>query len=86
MPVEHLVHAAGAKPLPARRGTRPSASGCRRSGVDELVADARRRWDERAAVGDLEALAARSWVSEAAALTDPAGLGGHAVFVFERVS
>ena len=53
-------------------------------GVDELVADARRRWDERAAVGDLEALAARSWVSEAAALTDPAGLGGHAVFIFDR--
>ena len=38
----------------------------------------------KAAVGDLEALAARSWVSEAAALTDPTGLGGHAVFVFDR--
>ena len=32
----------------------------------------------------LYAMAARSRVSEAAALTDPAGLGAHHVFVFAR--
>ena len=53
-------------------------------GVDELVDDARGLWRERAAVGDLEALAARSRVTEAAALTDPSGLGAHHVFVFAK--
>ncbi len=53
-------------------------------GIDELVDDARGLWRERAAVGDLEALAARSRVSEAAALTDPSGLGAHSVFVFAK--
>jgi SAM-dependent MidA family methyltransferase len=53
-------------------------------GVDTLVDDARGLWRERAAVGDLEALAARSRVIEAAALTDPAGLGAHSVFVFAK--
>jgi NADH dehydrogenase [ubiquinone] 1 alpha subcomplex assembly factor 7 len=53
-------------------------------GIDELVDDARGLWRERAAVGDLEALAARSRVTEAAALTDPSGLGAHSVFVFEK--
>jgi len=83
VPVEHLVHAAD------RNRFRLVAAPTQREwlqalGVDEVVADARRRWDERAAIGDLEALAARSWVTEAAALTDPTGLGGHAVFVFDR--
>ena len=84
VPVEHLVHAAGAQPVSGSWRHRRSASGCRRSGSTSSSTDARRRWDERAAVGDLEALAARSWISEAAALTDPAGLGGHAVFIFDR--
>lgn len=53
-------------------------------GIEELVADARRTWRERAHVGDLEAVAARSRASEAAALTDPAGLGAHRVFVFSK--
>lgn len=50
-----------------------------RHGLEVLVADARSTWRERAAVGDLEALRARSRVSEADALADPAGLGGFAV-------
>ena len=84
VPVEHLVHVAGRNRFrlvdaPTQRAWLQSL------GVDELVEDARRRWEARAAVGDLEALAARSWVTEAAALTDPTGLGGHAVFVFDRV-
>jgi hypothetical protein len=46
------------------------------------VAAARAQWDERAHIGDLEAMRHRSRVTEAAALLDPAGLGAHRVFVF----
>ncbi|MDP9404106.1 MAG: SAM-dependent methyltransferase [Actinomycetota bacterium] len=48
-------------------------------GIEELTAAARARWHERAHLGDLEALEARSRVGEAAALTDPAGLGAFRV-------
>ena len=48
-------------------------------GIDELVARARETWTERAAIGDLAALAARSRIGEAAALTDPDGLGAFRV-------
>ena len=48
-------------------------------GIDDLVAEARATWHERAALGDLEALKARSRVSEADALTDPSGLGAFRV-------
>lgn len=44
-------------------------------GVHELVAAAERTWTERAHIGDLKALAARSRVNESRALLDPAGLG-----------
>jgi NADH dehydrogenase [ubiquinone] 1 alpha subcomplex assembly factor 7 len=53
-------------------------------GVESMVDDGRRLWDERAAVGDLAALEARSRASQAAALTDPAGLGAHRVVVLGR--
>jgi SAM-dependent MidA family methyltransferase len=46
-----------------------------RHGIDRLTDQARREWEARAHVGDLAAMAARSRVGEAAALTDPAGLG-----------
>ncbi|CAN5458290.1 hypothetical protein BH18ACT1_BH18ACT1_02680 [soil metagenome] len=49
------------------------------SGLDELVAEARATWHERAAIGDLAALRARSRVGEADALTDPTGLGAFRV-------
>jgi SAM-dependent MidA family methyltransferase len=52
-------------------------------GLDQLVREARRRWQEGAHVGDLGALAARSRVTEAAALTDPAGLGAFRVLEWE---
>ena len=39
----------------------------------------RATWTERAAIGDLQALAARSRVNEAEALLDPAGPGGFLV-------
>jgi len=52
-------------------------------GLDTLVEEGRRIWQERAAIGDLAALAARSRVTEAAALTDPAGLGAFRVVEWE---
>src|SRR5215216_2621303 len=83
VPAEHLVAHA------ARAGFRlvehtSQAAWLAALGIDELVDDARGLWRERAAVGDLEALAARSRVTEAAALTDPSGLGAHHVFVFAK--
>jgi SAM-dependent MidA family methyltransferase len=51
----------------------------RRYGIDDLVAAARATWHERAAIGDLEALKARSRVTEADALMDPEGPGGFLV-------
>lgn len=47
----------------------------RRHGIDELVAEGRQIWAESAGVGDLAALRARSRISEAEALLDPAGMG-----------
>ena len=65
--------------LPAPTSARTQAEFLRAHGVDRLVDAARAAWQERAAIGDLEALKSRSRVSEAAALTDPAGLGGFTV-------
>jgi SAM-dependent MidA family methyltransferase len=48
-------------------------------GLESLVADARTAWEAAAARPDVEALKARSRVSEAAALADPAGLGSFRV-------
>jgi SAM-dependent MidA family methyltransferase len=48
-------------------------------GIAELVDQARALWTERAATGDLAALAARSRIGEADALLDPAGLGAFVV-------
>jgi len=53
-------------------------------GIDDLAAAGRRTWEARAHVGDLDALAGRSRVVEAAALTDAAGLGSHRVITFSR--
>ncbi len=52
-------------------------------GIAELVAEGRAGWRERAHVGDLEALAARSRVAESAALLDPAGMGRFRVLEWE---
>jgi SAM-dependent MidA family methyltransferase len=48
-------------------------------GIEDLVGEARQTWEGRAAIGDLAAMAARSRLNEAAALTDPAGLGAFTV-------
>jgi len=53
-------------------------------GIDDLVEAGRRTWASRAHLGDLEALAGRSRVNEAAALTDAAGLGAHRVVTLAR--
>lgn len=83
VPAEHLVaHTARAGFRLVEHTTQ--AAWLAALGIDELVDDARGLWRERAAVGDLEALAARSRVTEAAALTDPSGLGAHHVFVFAK--
>jgi len=53
-------------------------------GIAGLVDRGRTLWEERAAVGDLAALEARSVATQAAALTDPAGLGAHHVVILGR--
>ena len=58
---------------------RSQAEWLRAWGIDELVAEGRAEWDERAQVGDLAAIKARSRISESDALLDPAGLGGFRV-------
>lgn len=56
----------------------------RRHGLDRLVEVAQARWQERAAVGDLAALRARSVPAEARALTDPDGLGAFVAIEWRR--
>ena len=58
---------------------RTQAEWLRAFGIDELVDEGRRTWEAGAATGDLAALKARSRVSEAEALVDPAGLGAFLV-------
>ena len=53
-------------------------------GLDELVAEGRAAWADRAPTGDLAALRARSRVREAEALTDPVGLGSFSVVEWTR--
>ncbi len=48
-------------------------------GIDELVEEGRRIWQERSAIGDLAAVRGRSRITEAHALLDPSGLGGFRV-------
>jgi SAM-dependent MidA family methyltransferase len=83
LPVEYLVHVAARAGFVLEVDT-SQADWLRTLGVDDLAAAAREAWDARAHVGDLEAMRHRSRVGEAAALTDPAGLGAHRVMVFRR--
>ncbi|MGH9118585.1 MAG: SAM-dependent methyltransferase [Acidimicrobiales bacterium] len=55
-------------------------------GIAELVDEGRRIWAERAHIGDLAALRARSRIAEAEALTDPGGLGGFTVIEWTSVA
>ena len=65
----------------ARLSTSPQAEWLAGLGIEALVEAGRRMWEERAHIGDLDALAGRSRVAEAGALTDPAGLGASRRFV-----
>ena len=65
--------------LPVPSADRSQAEFLRAYGIDELAAQARQAWQKRAHIGDLQALVARSRANEAAALTDPTGLGGFRV-------
>jgi SAM-dependent MidA family methyltransferase len=58
---------------------RSQAEFLRAHGIDALADEARGRWQERAHIGDLEAVRWRSRASEADALADPAGLGAFRV-------
>jgi SAM-dependent MidA family methyltransferase len=83
VPAEHLVtHAERAGFRLVERANQ--AEWLTALGIDELTEDARGVWRERAAIGDLDAMAARSRVSEAAGLTDPTGLGAHTVLVLAK--
>ena len=64
-------------PLPASNTAQ--ADWLRAHGIDALVDEGRAIWAERAHLGDLEAVMARSRITEAEALTDPSGLGAFRV-------
>ena len=69
--------------LPRPTHDRSQADFLRAHGIEALVDAARDEWQVRAHIGDLQALKARSRVTEAAALTDPTGLGGFRVLEWE---
>ena len=83
VPVEYLVSAAHAAGFELVAHT-TQADWLRSLDLDQVADSGAAAWRERASVGDLEAVAARSRVHEADALTDPAGLGAHHVFVFAK--
>jgi SAM-dependent MidA family methyltransferase len=65
--------------LPKPTRVERQAAWLRRHGIDELVDEGKRVWEERKHLGDLEAVRARSRVNEAEALLDPNGLGAFTV-------
>ena len=65
--------------LPPFAANTSQADWLRSHGLEQLVEEGRRVWAERAHLGDLEAVKARSRITEAEALTDPAGLGAFRV-------
>ena len=77
-------------PLDQILTTHPGAEVCdqatflRSLGIEELAAEGRALWHERASVGDLAALEARSRVHEAEALCEASGLGAFTVAVWRR--
>jgi NADH dehydrogenase [ubiquinone] 1 alpha subcomplex assembly factor 7 len=83
LPREHLHAAATRAGFTIARET-SQADWLHALGIDDLVAEGEATWRARAHIGDLEALAGRSRATEAAALTDPSGLGAHEVLVLQR--
>lgn len=72
--------------LPEPDTVRSQTQFLQRWGIEELVADGKRIWEEQAARPGLEAMRMRSRVSEAEALLDPTGLGGFLVAEWRAVS
>ena len=70
--------------LPRGTALATQAAWLERLGIGALVEEGRRVWTERAHVGDLAAVRARSRVGEAEALCDPKGLGGFIVAEWAR--
>ena len=62
---------------------RSQAEWLQSNGIDELAEAARAAWRERAHIGDLEAIKARSRAGEADAITDPGGLGAFRVLEWQ---
>lgn len=83
VPLEYVLTVAGRAGLRTRE-ILTQRDWAVRNGIAELVAEGDAIWAEGARRGDLEALAGRSRGVEAAALTDPGGLGAHRVLIFER--
>ncbi|HEX7520720.1 MAG TPA: SAM-dependent methyltransferase [Acidimicrobiia bacterium] len=83
VPIEHLQAVATRMGLTFER-CGSQAGWLRELGLDELAAEARSAWQARAHIGDLEAIAHRSRVTEAAALVDADGLGAHWLIVMAR--
>jgi len=71
--------------LPTPEADTSQAAWLQRWGIDELVEEGRRIWHERAHLGDLEAIRARSRINEAEALTDPTGMGSFRVLEWSVV-
>lgn len=65
--------------LPQPDAVRTQAQFLQRWGIDDLVAEGKRIWEEQAARPGLEAMKMRSRISEAEALLDPDGLGNFLV-------
>lgn len=68
--------------LPGRPKACSQAEFLHRWGIAGLVEEGKRVWADRAHLGDLAAIRARSRVAEAAALTDPAGLGAFSALIW----
>ena len=71
--------------LPPPDAVRSQSQWLQLHGIDELVDEGVRYWEEHAAAPDLVALRMRSRVSESEALLDPAGLGAFTVCEWRAV-
>ncbi len=65
--------------IAAPAAQRSQAEFLRAHGIDDLVAEGRATWERLGLAGGLEAIAARSRITEADALLDPTGLGAFTV-------
>jgi len=83
VPLEYLLTMAGRAGFDVVEHT-SQAEWLTALGIEQLAETGAALWRERAHLGDLEAVAGRSVVHEAAALADPAGLGAHRVIRLRR--